>query len=105
MFEKGDNTYLRDLKSLDIVLDSVADRIFDNAINYLSEQAKISYEAMRYMDVTKFSFYEMNVSYIVLSKLNFVRILKTTTTATTINNHPNSTRLLLLSILLFTSKC
>ncbi len=64
LFEKEENTYLKGLKSLDITLENVADRIFDNAINYLSEQAKIAYEAMKYMDVVKFTFYEMSVSLI-----------------------------------------
>ena len=62
MCDKGENVYVKELKSLDIVLENVADKIFDNAINYLSEQARIAYEAMRYMDVVKFAFHEMNVS-------------------------------------------
>jgi len=69
MFDKGENTYLKELTSLDIVLDNVADRIFDNNINYLSEQARVAYDSMRYMDVIKYAFYEMNV-------ILFYKILK-----------------------------
>lgn len=71
-WEKMDITF-SDVDNINVENFNYFDKIFDNNINYLVDQAKVAYNHMKFKDVLKYGFYEMIV--FIFFIFHFLKIL------------------------------